>query len=451
MATSTHDTDNTMHNAVQLISKLAELFNKTQGKVQVLLAGQALPMSAPMLLKLHAEHGLSLAQSIQSVQTLLDKNCHNASLDIKVLHHKNRALSALLSEFSANNAKPCDVVLYGFGRIGRILARLLDGHPFLRLRAVVVRPTQDTSADLQKRKSLLERDSVHGAFLGQVALDEAKQALIINGAPVKFIYADTPENADYAKHGLKDVLVIDNTGKFKDEAGLSKHLQAGATKVLLTAPAKGEIKNIVFGVNDDTIGDDAIVCAASCTTNAITPILKALDDKFGIVDGHVETVHAYTNDQNLIDNHHKSDRRGRAAALNMVITETGAAKAVGKALPKLQGRLTGNAIRVPTPNVSLAILNLNFNQSVDKDTINAYVKTLGEGDFAAQIGYSDSVEAVSSDFIGAQVVGIFDAKATIADGARASIYVWYDNEMGYSTQVLRVAAKMMNALPQPIV
>ena len=181
------------------------------------------------------------------------------------------------------------------------------------------------------------------------------------------IYAKSPSDIDYTEYGINNALVVDNTGIWSDEEGLGQHLQSnGVQKYLLTAPAKGDIKNIVYGVNHDMIlAEDKIVSAASCTTNAITPVLKAVNDKFGIKNGHVETVHSYTNDQNLIDNYHKSPRRGRSAPLNMVITSTGAAKAVAKALPELKGLLTGNAIRVPTPNVSMAIMNLNLKEATD--------------------------------------------------------------------------------------
>ena len=201
---------------------------------------------------------------------------------------------------------------------------------------------------------------------------------------------------------------------------------------------------MVYGVNHDTIGDDKIVSAASCTTNAITPTLKVLHDAFGVVNGHMETVHAFTNDQNLVDNHHKADRRGRAAPLNMVMTSTGAASAVSKAIPELKGKLSGNAIRVPTPNVSLAILNLNFEKEVGTaDDLNAFMKAVAQSEqWQEQINYSDSPEAVSTDFVGSEKVAIFDAKATIANGNRATMYIWYDNEMGYSTQVIRVAEEM---------
>jgi len=263
------------------------------------------------------------------------------------------------------------------------------------------------------------------------------------------IYANSPAEIDYTAYGIDDALIVDNTGIWSDEAGLSQHLQSkGAAKVLLTAPAKGDIKNIVYGVNNGTIGkEDKIVSAASCTTNAITPVLKAINDKYGIANGHVETVHSYTNDQNLIDNYHKSERRGRSAALNMVITSTGAAKAVAKALPELAGKLTGNAIRVPTPNVSMAIINLNLNSSTNREELNQFLRdTALYSDLRDQIDYTASTEIVSSDLVGSRYAGVVDSQATIVEDNRAILYVWYDNEFGYSCQVVRVMRDMAEVI-----
>jgi len=218
-----------------------------------------------------------------------------------------------------STSAPKDVVLYGFGRIGRLLARLLiertgSGNK-MRLRAIVVRKGSDN--DLQKRASLLRRDSVHGSFKGTIKVDKENNTILANGNLIQVIYASHPKDIDYTQYGIHDALIVDNTGIRRDEAE--------------------DVKNIVFGVNTDDIKpEDKVVSAASCTTNAITPTLKAINDEFGIIKGHVETVHSYTNDQNLIDNYHKGERRGRAAALNMVLTETGAAKAVSKALPELE-------------------------------------------------------------------------------------------------------------------
>lgn len=351
-------------------------------------------------------------------------------------------------EAKSRNQQTKDVVLYGFGRIGRYLTRILvekaGGGNNLRLRAIVVR-NGGAANDLEKRASLLRRDSVHGSFNGTITVDEANQAIIANGNFIKVIYSDGPDKVDYTQYGINNAILIDNTGKWRDADGLGLHLKSkGVSRVLLTAPGKGDIKNIVYGINNDTItSDDKILSAASCTTNAITPVLKAVNDRFGIVDGHVETVHSYTNDQNLIDNYHKGERRGRSAPLNMVITETGAAKAVAKALPELKGKLTGNAIRVPTPNVSMAILNLTLNNATTVEEINDFLReTALHSELQRQIDFVNSTEVVSTDFVGSRHAGIVDAKATIANGNRVVLYVWYDNEAGYSAQVVRIVNQM---------
>jgi len=343
--------------------------------------------------------------------------------------------------------KSQDIVLYGFGRIGRLIARLLiertSTGEVMRLKAVVVRPGRE--GDLIKRASLFTSDSVHGAFQGTVRIDEENNCLIANGNKIHVIYADSPEEVDYTRYGIDDALVIDNTGKWRDEAGLRQHLNArGASKVMLTAPGKGNLKNIVYGINDDQITpEDTIITAASCTTNAIAPVLKVLNDKYGIASGHVETVHAYTNDQNLIDNYHKGNRRGRSAALNMVLTETGAAKAVVKAVPELAGKLTGNAVRVPIPNVSMAILMLNLEKPTDREDINEFLRQLAlHSPLQHQINYTQDPDAVSSDFVGSREAAIVDSNATIAEGNRCVLYLWYDNEFGYCNQVVRMVYRM---------
>src|SRR6056297_136034 len=341
---------------------------------------------------------------------------------------------------------PRDVVLYGFGRIGRLLARILieqaGGGDKLRVRAAVVR--KGTDDDLAKRASLLRRDSVHGHFKGTIIVDEPQSSIVANGNQIRIIYANAPEEIDYTSYGINNAIVIDNTGSWRDRDGLSRHLRPGATQVLLTAPGKGDIPNVVYGVNNELLESaDQILSAASCTTNAIVPVLKAVNDRFGIDNGHVETCHSYTNDQNLIDNYHNKERRGRSAALNMVITETGAAKAVAKALPELAGKLTGNAIRVPTPNVSLAILNLTLKQETNVDELNLYLRGMSlESPLQDQIDYTNSPEAVSSDMVGSSYAGIVDSLATIVQGNRCVLYVWYDNEYGYSHQVVRIVEKV---------
>jgi glyceraldehyde 3-phosphate dehydrogenase len=284
---------------------------------------------------------------------------------------------------------------------------------------------------------------VHGPFKGTVRVLEDQDILVINGNPVKIIYANSPAEVDYTQYGISNALIVDNTGVWKDTEGLSGHLRPGASKVLLTAPAGDDIPNIVYGVNHDQITDDRkIISAASCTTNAIVPVLKCLLDEFGINSGHVETVHAYTNDQNLIDNYHKGGRRGRSAALNMVLTSTGAAKAVSKVIPELKGKLTGNAIRVPTPNVSMAILNLQLGRDTSVEELNEFLRQKAlHSSMQQQIGFTASTEAVSTDFVGSRQACVLDAQATIVDGNSCVLYCWYDNEFGYSCQVVRCLEK----------
>lgn len=340
--------------------------------------------------------------------------------------------------------RPQDIVLYGFGRIGRCMARLLiektGGGDVLRLRAIVVRPGK-VAGDLEKRAALLQHDSVHGAFNGTIRVLKESSMLVCNGNPIKVIYADCPKDINYELYGIKDAIIIDNTGAWRDREGLSRHLSCpGVSKVLLTAPGKGDIKSIVAGINSHQVQpEDTILSAASCTTNAIAPGLKLINSEYGIISGHVETIHAFTNDQNLIDNYHPAERRGRSAALNMVITETGAVKAVSKALPELKGKLTGNAIRIPTPNVSLAILNLHLQQETTKEAINEFMRQAAlHSDLRKQIDFSESSEIVSTDIVGSRTASVFDAQATIVRKNFCVLYFWYDNEFGYTCQVHRV-------------
>ncbi|MEU9560419.1 glyceraldehyde-3-phosphate dehydrogenase [Streptomyces sp. NPDC048161] len=338
-----------------------------------------------------------------------------------------------------------DVVLYGFGRIGRLVARLLiekagSGNG-LRLRAIVVRQGGGRDVeDLVKRASLLRRDSIHGQFQGTITVDEAKNTIVANGNEIKVIYANDPSEVDYTAYGIKDAILIDNTGKWRDREGLSNHLRPGIDKVVLTAPGKGDVPNIVHGVNHDTIKpDEQILSCASCTTNAIVPPLKAMADEYGVLRGHVETVHSFTNDQNLLDNYHKADRRGRSAPLNMVITETGAASAVAKALPELKAPITGSSIRVPVPDVSIAILSLRLGRETTRDEVLDYLRNVSlTSPLKRQIDFTTAPDAVSSDFMGSRHASIVDAGATKVDGDNAILYLWYDNEFGYSCQVIRV-------------
>jgi len=341
---------------------------------------------------------------------------------------------------------PQDVVLYGFGRIGRLAARELikqagKGQQ-LRLRAIVIRSVDNNQ--IEKRAALLRNDSVHGSFKGSVIEDYENQSLIINGQIIKIIEGKNPEDIDYTAYGINNALIIDNTGVFKDREALGRHLKSkGASKVLLTAPGSG-VPNIVYGINhkDLDLENETIYSAASCTTNAISPVLKVIEDNFGVNHGHIETVHAYTNDQNLLDNMHKKPRRGRSAAINMVITSTGAGKAVTKVIPSLAGKLTANAVRVPTPNGSLAIIKLTLNKVTNKEEINTQMKNAAlNGDLVNQIKFEISKELVSNDIIGNTCASVFDSNATLVsdDGKNCVLYAWYDNEYGYTKQVIRMA------------
>jgi glyceraldehyde 3-phosphate dehydrogenase len=431
----------------------------------VLFRNQLIDRSVSDILNLHkyandfVEKPISIFDSVEIAQIIQSLDLPPSKLDIGkltyeyFLEQKNYedALSFVKDKLSkANDTEdliPKDIVLYGFGRIGRLLARELMSKAGkgsqMRLRAIVTRGNVDATV-LEKRASLLKMDSVHGDFNGTVSIDEENNALIINGTTVYIISANAPEDIDYTAYGINDALVIDNTGAFRDDVALSRHLKGkGVSKVLLTAPGKG-IPNIVHGANhlDHDPNKVDIFSAASCTTNAITPILKAVEETFGVNHGHLETIHAYTNDQNLVDNMHSKYRRGRAAALNMVITETGAGKAVSKALPSFEGKLTSNAIRVPVPNGSLAILNLELNKETTRQELNAIIKKYAmQGDLVEQIQYSINNELVSSDIVGTSAPSIYDSNATIVakNGKSVVLYVWYDNEYGYSHQVIRLA------------
>lgn len=357
----------------------------------------------------------------------------------------NHKLKSLIGE--KHTVTPKNVVLYGFGRIGRLAARELIAQAGkgeqLRLRAIVTRG--NSNEEIIKRADLLRTDSVHGSFPGTIVEDFEKKALIINGHRVFMIDARNPEDVDYTAYGIEDALLIDNTGVFRDDKELSRHLKAkGVSKVLLTAPAKGNVPNVVYGVNHEAsdIKNNAIFSAASCTTNAIMPVLQVIHSKLGISRGHIETVHSYTNDQNLLDNYHAKYRRGRSAALNMVITETGAESALKKVLPELSGKFTANSVRVPTPNVSLAILSMTIEKEVTKEQVNDILKDAAlNGSLVEQIQYINSNEFVSTDAIGNPCPSIFDSQATIVgpDKKNIVLYVWYDNEYGYTRQVIRYA------------
>ncbi len=418
------------------VSELLDLFSyankvvnrKTDVKTATLISNEILKMNLPPS---KIDIGLLTAEFLEGNLNL------DEFLNLKLNHiinHKNQI----------NTAK--DVILFGFGRIGRLVARELikqagKGQQ-LRLKAIVVRKL--SSEQIIKRADLLRSDSVHGAFKGVIEVNTKNTSMIVNGQMIKFIEGSDPEKIDYTNYSINNALLIDNTGAFTTKEALSKHLKAkGVSKVLLTAPGK-EIPNIVYGVNSKNldIKNNNIFSAASCTTNCIAPILYIIENKFKIVKGHLETVHSYTNDQNLLDNMHKKPRRGRSAAINMVITSTGAGKAVTKVIPTLKDKLSANAVRVPTPNVSLAILKLTLNKKTTVSEINKQIRDAAiHGSLVNQINYQVDPDLVSSDIIGNNCCSVFDSNATIVskDGKDIVIYVWYDNEFGYTKQVIRLA------------
>ncbi len=460
--------------ANEFVSVLSKLFYNKSIEL-VLYRNQLIDRSASLILYLHSyvenliEKPLRVEDSLNLAKAILHTNIGPSKLDIGRLNlewiegrksyvdaedfikHKLKHLIGRKPNFT----EPTDIVLFGFGRIGRLLARelIIQGNgKQLRVRAIVTRGNDDIQ--IIKRASLFRHDSVHGPFRGVAVEDLKNKHIFINGHNVLMLATQKPEDIDYTQYGIKDALLIDNTGLFRDREGLSRHLKAkGITKVLLTAPGKGDIPNVVFGVNEDHVDwkNENIYSAASCTTNAAVPVLAVIEKNIGIEKGHLETVHSYTNDQNLLDNYHKKYRRGRSAPLNLVITETGAASAVSKAIPSLKGKLTGNAIRVPTPNVSLVVMTLDLKRETTVEEVNEMVRAASlSGNLVAQIRYSTSNDAVSSDFISEPATAIFDSLATQVsqDRKTAIVYVWYDNEFGYALQVIRVA-KMMAGKKRP--
>lgn len=451
--------------AVELMHSIGKLLFEKNIEL-VLFRNHLVDKNITEILNLHkyaakvVESPINVVDSAELASAIYNMDIAPAKIDIGKLasewiteasnfSSKSEFLNTKLKGFSTSdnsNIEPRDVILFGFGRIGRLAARELikqagKGQQ-LRLRAIVLRKIDNAS--LKKRAALLENDSVHGRFPGTIDIDYDQKHLIINGQRIQIIASSDPTSIDYSALGINDALLIDNTGAYRDKEALSLHLQAnGISKVLLTAPGKG-IPNIVYGINhaELDIKKTDIFSAASCTTNAISPILKVIEDNYGVVRGHIETVHSYTNDQNLLDNMHSKERRGRSAAVNMVITETGAGKAVTKVIPALENKLTANAVRVPTPNGSLAIMNLELGRLTTLEEINGLMKTAAlSGNLVNQIHYSMNEELVSNDIIGNECCAVFDSPATIVSNDRKSVvlYSWYDNEFGYTKQVIRLA------------
>lgn len=461
--------------AIDLINVVGKLWFEKSIEL-ILFRNQLFDRSASEIMNLHlyakniVKKTITVFDTVALATEIAQSNVGPSRIDIGKLayewHQENANykskkdfINNKLKELISNNhaITPKDVVLYGFGRIGRLAARelitLAGKGEQLRLRAIVTRG--NSNEDIVKRADLLRTDSVHGPFPGTVIEDLENKALIINGHTVHMIDAKNPEDVDYTKYGIDNALLIDNTGVFRDDVELGRHLQAkGIDKVLLTAPAKGNVPNVVHGVNHETVDlkTQKIFSAASCTTNAIMPILYVIDKELKIEKGHIETVHSYTNDQNLLDNYHKKYRRGRSAALNLVITETGAESALKKVLPHLSGKFTANSVRVPTPNVSLAILNLNIDKEVTKDEVNEIIRKYAlQGSLVEQIQYAFSNELVSTDIIGNPCPSVFDSQATIISPDKRSIvlYIWYDNEYGYTRQVIRFS-KHISEVRRPV-
>lgn len=452
--------------AISLMNSIGRLMYEKSVEL-VLFRNALLDTNISEILNLHlyakdvVKRPVDIYTTAELAEMLLEKDLAPAKIDIGRLAsewltekanygNKDEFLADKLANFTghqtSSDIEPKDVVLFGFGRIGRLAARELikqagKGQQ-LRLRAIVTRDKDPKM--ITKRAALLRDDSVHGPFHGSVIEDIENQQLIINGQIVQMISANQPEDIDYTQYGIQDALIIDNTGVYNNAEAMSRHLKSkGVSKALLTAPGK-EMPNIVYGVNhkDLDIEGQNIFSAASCTTNAISPVLKIVEDNLGIEKGHIETVHAYTNDQNLLDNLHKKNRRGRSAAVNMVITETGAGRAVTKVIPSLSDKLTANAVRVPTPNGSLAIMNLTVGKETNLEEVNQLLKDAAlNGDLVNQINYSINDELVSSDIIGNTCCSVYDSPATIVspDKKNVVLYVWYDNEFGYTKQVLRLA------------
>ena len=454
--------------ANEFISVLTKLFYNKSIEL-VLYRNQLVDRSASKILYMHsyAENlvgeKLDISMSLLIAKSILHNNVSPSKLDIGKLNMEwinsednyvdiDDFITTRLKEYiniKGSNGKPREVVLFGFGRIGRLLARelIIQGNgQQLRVRAIVTRGND--ANQIEKRASLFRHDSVHGQFRGIAIENTDDKNIYINGHKVLMLAANSPEEIDYTEYGINNAILIDNTGIYRDREGLGRHLKAkGISKVLLTAPGKGDIPNIVYGVNHLGVDfkEENIFSAASCTTNAAAPVLSIIEQSIGIDKGHLETIHSYTNDQNLLDNFHKKSRRGRSAPLNLVITETGAAKAVSKIIPSIAGKLTGNAIRVPAPNVSLVIMALELKKESSLEEINALIReaTLS-GELVSQIKYGTSADAVSSDFTSEPYTSVYDSLATkiSADKKSVVLYVWYDNEFGYSLQVIRIAKNM---------
>ena len=324
------------------------------------------------------------------------------------------------------------VGLSGFGRIGRNVLRIIFEEAVDEFELVAINAT----GDLKDLAHLLKYDSIFRTFKGTIEVEE--DGFLINGKKVKVVNHRDPAEIPWKELGVD--LVIDSTGAFRDRQGLSKHIEAGAKKVIVTAPAKDEDVTIVLGVNEDKYDPDNhnIISNASCTTNCLAPLSKVILEKFGVNKGLMTTIHAYTNDQQILDKRHKDLRRARAAAENIIPTTTGAAKAVALVLPELEGKLNGFSTRVPVPTGSLVDVTFEVGKSTTVEEVNAAFKEASEGELKGILGYSEE-PLVSSDYIGDPRSSIIDGLSTMVIDNMVKVVSWYDNEWGYSARVVDLA------------
>jgi len=324
------------------------------------------------------------------------------------------------------------VAINGFGRIGRLTFKVLLENNDIDVVAI------NDLTDTKTLAHLLKYDSVHGRFPGTV--ESTDDSLVVNGKAIKVSAERDPASLPWAALGVE--VVLESTGRFVDAEGAGGHIRAGAKKVVISAPAKGDIPTVVLGVNEEILtGSEEIMSNASCTTNCLAPMAKVLDDTFGIEKGYITTIHAYTADQNLQDSPHKDLRRARAAAYSIVPTSTGAAKAVGLVLPHLQGKLDGCAMRVPIPDGSLTDLTVLLKNEATAEQINAAMKAAAEGPMKGVLEYTED-PIVSIDIVGNPHSCIFDSGMTSANGTLVKVVGWYDNEAGYSNRAADLIAKI---------
>jgi glyceraldehyde 3-phosphate dehydrogenase len=332
--------------------------------------------------------------------------------------------------------KNVKIGINGMGRIGRTIVRELIKRQVKGIDLNIEIMAVNNPGDPTPYVHLLKYDSLHGKL--PVAANLEGDTLTLGERNVKFFGIKDPSEIPWDQYGVE--IVIDATGIFKDKPGLGKHLRGSVKKVIMCAPGKDLDGTFVMGINNDKYDpkNHHIISNASCTTNCLAPIVKVLNDTFGIENGFMTTIHAYTSDQNILDNSHSDLRRARAAAMSMIPTSTGAAKALGEVIPEMTGKLDGYAVRVPTPDVSMVDLTVNLTKAADKHSINAAMKEASLGNLKGVLGYSDE-PLVSIDYLGAPESSFFDSKLTSVIGKTAKVVSWYDNEVGFSNRVIDLA------------